>query len=209
LSARARLLLGWALIAYGIAGLALIAGGSVIGLDVATRVERLATSADDTIVAAARSTRAAADAFTNVDASLSESQTSADAAADLARDASVTLSSLGQAMELSIFGAQPLLPLAAEFDTSSGQAAALAETLDRVGSSLADTRPDVNRIAVELDALSDELESLRGAGNSDATTPPLRPFVILLLAWLLVPAAGAIIGGIAVLRWAPVPDRAS
>ena len=46
-----------------------------------------------------------------VDASLAESRTSADAAAALAREASGTLTALATAMSLSIFGAQPLLPL--------------------------------------------------------------------------------------------------
>ena len=199
-------MLAWVLIAYGLAGFVLVAGGSVIGLDVAARVERLATSADGALASASRSTRAAAGAFTNVDQSLAEAQTSADAAAALARDASGTLASLGLAMELSIFGAQPLLPLAAEFDASSSQATALAETLDRVASSLGDTRPDVDRIGAELEELSDELDSLRGGADDDASTPPLRPFVILLLAWLLVPAAGALIGGVAMLRWSTGPE---
>lgn len=197
------------LIAYGLAGFIIVAGGSVIGLDVAARVERLATSADGALASASRSTRAAAGAFTSVDASLAEAQTSADAAAALARDASGTLASLAQAMELSIFGAQPLLPLASEFDTSSTQASALAETLDRVGSSLGDTRPDVDRIGAELDELSGELDTLRGNAGAEASTPPLRPFVILLLAWLLVPAAGAVIGGVAMLRWSTAPESAA
>jgi len=205
LSTRSRRLLGWALIAYGLAGVVLVAGGSIIGLDVAARVERLATSADGALVAASRSTQAAADAFTNVDASLAEAQASVDAAAALARDASGTLASLGQAMELSVFGAQPLLPLAAEFDASSAQASALAETLDSVGSSLGDTRPDVDRVGAELGELSAELASLRGAGGTGESTPPLRPFVILLLIWLLVPAVGALIGGFVMLRWSMEP----
>ena len=119
-----RPLLAWSLILYGILGLGLVLSGAVIGLDVASRIERLATSADGTLAAAVRSTDAAADAFTNVDASLSESEASADAAADLARDASATLASLARAMELSVFGAQPLLPLAGEFDTSANACSA-------------------------------------------------------------------------------------
>ena len=149
-----RRLLAWVLILYGVLGLVLVVGGAAIGLDVAARVERLTATADGTLAAAARSIDVAAEAFTNVDASLSESQESADAAAELARDASGTMASLAQAMELSVFGAQPLLPLAAEFDASAEQATALAETLDGEAGSLSDTRADVASIGTELAGLT-------------------------------------------------------
>ena len=199
-----RRLLAWVLIFYGVLGLAVVMGGAAVGLEVTSRIERLTASADGTLAAAARSTDVAADAFTNVDASLTESQSSADAAAELARDASGTLASLAQAMELSVFGAQPLLPLASEFDASAEQAAALADTLELVAGSLGDTRADVGRIGSELAGLSAELETLRDAsGATGAAPPPLRIFVLLLLAWLLVPAAGGLLVGLALLRPAP------
>ena len=205
-----RRLLAWVLILYGTLGLVLVLGGAAIGLDVTARIERLTVSADGTLAAAARSTDVAADAFTNVDASLTESQASSDAAAELARDASVTMASLARAMELSVFGAQPLLPMAAEFDASAEQASALAETLDLVAGSLGDTRTDVARIGTELAGLSSELSALREAngttGTGTGTAPPLRIFVLLLLAWLLVPAAGGLLMGLALLRPVHTPS---
>jgi hypothetical protein len=196
-----RSVLAWGLILYGVVGLVVILGGAVVGLGLASRIERLAITADDTLAAAVRSTDAAANAFTNVDASLSEAEASANAAASLARDASGTLAALARSMELSVFGAQPLLPLAGEFDASADQAAALGETLDRVGGSLGDTRTDVSRIGTELESLGAELAALRGAsGNDAASAPPLTAFVLLLLAWLLVPAVGGLLGGLALLR---------
>ena len=195
-----RPLLGWALIVYGILGLALVVIGALIGLELASRIERLAATADGTLAAAVRSTDAAADAFTNIDASLSESEASAAAAAALARDASGTLASLSAAMELSVFGAQPLLPLAGEFAASAEQASALGETLDRVGDSLGETRTDVASIGTELDGLSAELDALREANGTGGSAPPLRLFVVLLLAWLLIPALGGLLGGLALLR---------
>lgn len=200
-----RRLLGWSLVLYGLLGLAIVLGGAVVGLDVAARVERLASAAGGTLDAAARSTEAAADAFANVDASLADSQLSAEEAADLALEASGTLDSLSRAMELSLFGAQPLLPLAGEFAASADQAAALAETLDRVAASLDETRADVSGIGVELDQLATQLAVLQESSGSGGTAPPVRPFVILLLAWLLVPAVGGVIGGLAVLRSARTP----
>ena len=203
-----RRLLGWSLVLYGLLGLAIVLGGAVVGLDVAARVERLASAAGGTLDAAARSTEAAADAFTNVDASLADSQESAAGAADLALEASGTLDSLSRAMELSVFGAQPLLPLASEFAASADQAASLAETLDRVAASLDETRGDVSGIGLELDRLATQLAVLQESSGTGGTAPPVRPFVILLLAWLLVPAVGGVIGGLAVLRLARAPAAA-
>jgi hypothetical protein len=200
-----RRLLGWALVLYGVAGLLLVIGGAGIGLEVAGRVERLAAAADGTLTAASSSTRAAAEAFGNVDASLAESQASAEGGADLARDASDTLASLAGTMELRILGTQPLLPLAGDFATSAEQASALADTLDRVGASLEGTREDVGGIGDELLELGVQLDGLRaetGAGAGDA--PPVRILVLLLLAWLLVPALGGLVAGLALIG---VPRR--
>lgn len=195
--------LGWGLIAYGVIGIALIAGGASTGLALASTVERLAVTADGTLQAAVRSTEAAADAFVNVDGSLSEAESSATSAADLATEASGTLQSLASAMEISVFGAQPLLPLAGEFDASAQQASALGDELDGVAGSLGDTRVDVARIGTELDGLSRELAALREASGNGVAAPPIRIFVTLLLLWLLVPALGGLVAGVVLLRMAP------
>jgi hypothetical protein len=197
--------LAWGLILYGVAGILLVVAGAAVGLDTAARIERLATDADGTLAAAASSTQAAAEAFVSVDASLDEGETSADAAAGLSRDAAGTLRSLALAMELSVFGAQPLLPLSAEFETSASQADDLAETLDRVASSLGDTRTDAVRIGTELETLAERIEALRGSsGASDGDPPPLRLVIGLLLAWLAMPALAALVTGLALLRRQPV-----
>lgn len=190
--------LAWALIVYGVLGLALAITGAAVGLDMAGRVERLAGDADGTLAAAARATRAAADSFDNVDASLTNAEDSAVAAAALARDASGTLRSLAVAMDLTIFGSRPLLPLAEEFTTSADQASTLAETLDAVGGSLGDTRTDTAVVGTQLGLLADRLEAVGGPGAGDA--PPVRLFVGILLVWLLLPALGSLVVGLALLR---------
>jgi len=196
---------GWLLVAYALMGFTLVVLGGLVGLDAAERFERLSTDADAAIASAAAATDAAAESFTNIDASLDESRASADAAAALARDASGTLGSLATAMSLSVFGAQPLLPLAAEFTTSAEQASALADTLDRVGASLGDTRTDVARIGPQLEQLSLQLERLGAGSEPGAATPPLRIFVLVLLAWLLMQAVGSLMGGLALIRRRPEP----
>jgi len=187
---------GRLLIAYGVVGFALVVVGAFIGLDLAGRVEGLSGTATATLTAAARATDAAADAFVDVDASLDEARASSDAAATLAREASGTLRSLASAMDLSILGAQPLSPLADDFEASAGQAAELADTLDRVGASLGDTRADVARIGPELTALSGELTTLGDQPEAASAAAPLRLFVILLLVWLVMQAAGSLLAGL-------------
>jgi len=192
--------LGWALLAYGITGLALVVVGAIGGLEMAGRVEDLAVQADTTLAAAERATQATADSFSGVDDSLAEGEASTDAAAVLARDASLTLDSLANAMSLSILGTRPLEPLAADFATSANQASALADTLEGVGDSLADTREDMTLIGSELDQLANELGALRDASSTDGAAPPIRLFVMMVLAWLALQAVGALIGGMALLR---------
>jgi hypothetical protein len=197
----ARRALGWALIAYGIAGLALVVAGAVGGLELADRVENLALRADSTLAAAQRATEATADSFTGVDESLGEGEASADAAAVLAREASATLRSLSLAMAITILGTQPLQPLAADFADSADQAAALADTLDGMGASLSDTRADMIAIGARLDQLAVELDALRDASSTQGTAaPPVRLFVTIVLLWLGLQALGAMIGGLAMLR---------
>jgi len=198
-----RSLAGRLLIAYALMGFALVILGALIGLDLAGRVERLSTNADATLAAASRATDAAAGSFENVGRSLSEAQTSTQAAATLAQEASATLDALALAMRISVLGAQPLLPLADEFTTSADQAEALAGTLEGVGSALGDTRTDVARIGPELQGLSDQLDDLRGESAGPGTSPPLRLFVVLLLAWLLTQAVGSLVAGMALVRERP------
>lgn len=196
----ARRALGWALLAYGIAGAALVVVGAIGGLEMAGRVESLAVQADTTLAAAERATQATADSFIGVDASLSEGEASTVAASVLARDASATLGSLANAMSLSILGTRPLQPLAADFAASADQAMALADTLGGVGQSLADTRADMVQIGTDLDQLATELGALRQASSTDGAAPPIRLFVMMVLVWLALQALGAVIGGIALLR---------
>ena len=182
---------GWLLILYAVLGFALVIVGAWIGLEAANRIERLANDADTTLSAASRATEAAAESFSNVNASLSEAEASSDAAAALARDASGTLDALAVAMEISVLGAQ--------FRDSADQAEALAGTLDRVGASLGDTRTDVALIGPELLALSEQLDGLGGEADG-GTAPPLRLFVTLVLAWLLMPAIASLVAGLVLLN---------
>jgi hypothetical protein len=190
--------LGWGLIAYGVAGLVLSILGFTFGLDAAGQLERLASASDATLEAAARSTAAAADSFDSIDTSLVNAESSVAQAATLSADAGATLDSLSAAMDLTIFGAQPLASLADEFGAAAEQAQELATTLQTTVSSVADVRNDADAIGVELDALAGELEALRGSVPAEPV--PVRGLVALLVAYLTLPAIAALIAGSLLLR---------
>jgi hypothetical protein len=190
--------LAWGLVAYGLVGLALSIVGFTFGLDAAGQLERLTAATDTTLEAAARSTAAAADSFDSIDASLVNAEGSIAQAATLSADAGATLDALSAAMNLSIFGTQPLQPLADEFADAADQAGELATTLGVSSGSVSDVRTDAEAIGVELDALADELETLRDAVPDNPV--PVRGLVALLLAYLTLPAVAALVAGSLLLR---------
>ena len=190
--------LAWGLIAYGVAGLILSIVGVTFGLDAAGQLERLAGATDQTLEAAARSTSAAAQSFDSIDASLVSAETSVAQAATLAADAGATLDALSAAMNLSVFGAQPLRPLADEFADAADQAGELATTLTTTAGSVSDVQADATAIGVELEGLAEELEALRGTVPQDPV--PIRGLVALLIAYLTLPAVAALIAGSLMLR---------
>jgi hypothetical protein len=190
--------LGWGLVAYGVIGLALSVIGFTFGLDAAGQLERLAAATDTTLDAAARSTAAAADSFDSIDVSLVNAEGSIDQAATLSADAGATLDALSAAMNLSIFGAQPLQPLADDFADAADQADELASTLIATAGSVSEVRVDATAIGAELDGLADELVALRG--SVPANPVPIRGLVALLLAYLTLPAVAALASGLLILR---------
>jgi chromosome segregation ATPase len=189
--------LAWGLVAYGFVGLALSIIGFTFGLDAAGRLERLATASDATLEAAARSTAAAADSFASIDASLVSAESSVQQAATLSADAGETMAALSVAMNLSIFGAQPLQPLADEFDEAAQQAEELSATLSTTAGSVSQVRTDAASIGAELEGLAAELEALRA--SLPANPVPIRGLVALLIAYLTLPAVAALVAGVLLL----------
>jgi len=109
-------------------------------------------------------------------------------------------------MNLSVFGAQPLRPLADEFADAADQAAALATTLTTTAGSVTDVRTDATAIGTELEGLADELHALRGSVPPDPV--PIRGLVALLIAYLTLPAVAALVAGLLTLRAQRAADEA-
>lgn len=217
ISPRGRRLLASGLIAYGLGGLLLIAasgllvGGAITTLaDVSERV----TQQRDALVATLRATSLtvdhAATGIGGVSDSLTAARASADQATGLARSLGSTFRDLSAAMQLQIFGTQPLAGLASGFDNAASQSEALATNLGGVSTALGTNATDLQTSHQDLVALGDRLDVLVASlGTSDLGGVSLSagvPAVVIeaafagLLIWLAIPAAAALAVGVGLLR---------
>jgi hypothetical protein len=172
-------------------------------MDATGRLERFAASADATLAAAGTTVSAAAEALASLDTGLGRAESSSDEAALLARNAAVSLDALASAMQISIFGTQPLVTLSDDFAANADQAAGLADELDEMGDALGSSRSDVGDLAVALDEVEAQIAALRGPLGAAAPSGPAANLVLVaLVSWLAVLALGAIGVGIALLRGA-------
>ena len=195
-------ILAWLLAAYAVLGAALMVAALLVGGPLVSRLDRITTSALDTMAAATEATRVAADAFDGFDVSITEARASTDDAAGLSRETAVTLDALSAAMGISILGAQPLLPLADQFERSAGQMRQLGDNLEAIGEALDGNREDVARVGTQMRTLANRLETLErritderlGAGI------PLSWLFYGFLAWQVLPILAAAVGATWIIR---------
>jgi len=207
--------LGLALVAYGIAGIVLIVAAGIL---VGAAIEQLASVSSqvggqrDALVATLRATSVALDnastGMGDVGTSLSAAQESSDRAAGLARSLRDTLAGLARAMDVSIFGTQPLAGLATGFDQAARQSDELATSLDEVGGALERNSGGLDTTERDLVALRDRVdrlvESLEANPVDVAPAPLLAQLALLgLLLWLGVPAVASVIIGLRLMRPGP------
>lgn len=202
LSPRQTRVVGLLLIAYGLVGMAVIVGALAIGSPAISRIDDLMTSAVSTTSSAARAATAAADAMGGFGQSMEQARRSVTDAAGVSRDAAATSSDLADAMSVSIFGAQPLIGLAADFNETSVQLRGLALNLDDVGVALAASGDDLSRVERTLRSLATDLTVLREriGARSDDPTLALNLFLYAFLAWQALPALASLAIGSVLLR---------
>jgi hypothetical protein len=218
LTARRRRYLGLGLLAYGLAGVLLLAvAGAVIGGAIQQLSVAGATVGEqrDALLGTLRATsltmRNASSGVGNVGESLTAAHTSADHAAGLARSMGNTLRGLSAAMNVQIFGTQPLAGLTSGFDNAAGQSEELAGDLDAVATALAQNTTDLETSRKDLAALSDRVDLLVAAVETTPFGVAQEPFIaelvfVALLIWLAVPALASIAVGVALLRNASAYD---
>ena len=180
------------LVGYGTVGLVLVVAAIVGGWSGIARID----AAVGSVAEASETLDAVADSFAGFDASLEGAGKSAQDAAAASRSASSTATRLADAMGLSIFGAQPLLPLANDFRRQAADLRAVADDLDGLGSSLAKDQDEVKRIHDHVTVLS---ARIRGFGNP-AGGAGIAALLIALLLWLGAQAVAALAVGIVLLR---------
>jgi hypothetical protein len=195
--------LGVALMLYGVLGLLLAGAGTAVGVGTAARVTHLVENVDGSLAAAASTVQSTAHSLDGFETSLSEADAAARSAAGIARDASVTMANLSAAMSLTVFGAQPLLPLARDFQRSSEQLVTLSRDLDRVGLALGANIEDLASIRDDLRDLGRRLDAASAGGGARVTRDgafPLQALFVGAMAWIALQALGALVAGVLVLR---------
>lgn len=191
--------LGLALVAWGVLGLVLI------GLIVVTVEPALATAdalgqrETVTDVQAALDTTVAS--LGGVGASVVEGRRAAEDAGIAVREIAATTDQLAQAMSLSLFGAQPFLPIAQGFERQTASLEQLALDLDALSTALRRNESDVAALRASAVVLRDRVDRIVPASAVPAAD--LRPLLYALLGWLALPALGAIGAGTWLLRSAP------
>lgn len=182
-----------ALIAYGVAGIAVLGILTMAIVPMTSTIDTIAHSSAD-VTGALASTR---DAFDGFGSSLTEAQRSAERAATAARSSSRAATDLANGMSLSIFGAQPLLSLATGFRQQGSDLAALADELDQLAASLARNGDDVRELRGDVDSLHARATAL---GTTTSGPSWLVPALLLLIVWMAVPPIAALVGGAVLLR---------
>ena len=187
--------IGLGLVAYGAAGLLLVAAALVGGWSGISRIDAALGAASQ----AATTIEAVADAFAGFDASLEAAARSAEHAAGASRDAAATATRLADAMGLNIFGAQPLLPLSNDFRRQSADLNGVADDLEQLGRTLAADRVEVDRIHDHVSLLGERVGAFSGAPGGGA----VAALLVALLLWIGAQAAAALFTGVLLLRRRP------
>jgi len=191
--------IGGALFAYGAIGLMLaIALASAIGPALAG-IDALARSSID----ARQALSSTHDAFSGFAVSLVDARGAADRAAASARSSATTARRLGDAMSLSIFGAQPLLALATDFRRQGQDLEDLATGVDQLSAALGKNELDVRVLRDDVAVLRDRIAALEGMSVLRATS--VGVVFVLVLAWFAAQALAFLVGG--TLLWRAASKR--
>jgi hypothetical protein len=209
-----RLALG--LVAYGGVGIALavasivVLGGPVSSLEslVARRADavRWLDLAETGLADAQQASDGAAD-------SLVAAEASTRSAAGLFRELSMAMAGLREASSISILGTQPLGGLTDDFDRVAGQSGTLADEMGVLSTALAAETVTLDRLADDTSRIRSEVAELRDLVVAGSQSPlpagGLVALLVLLVAWLALPAAASLAIGIALLRRLSRPERRS
>lgn len=201
---------GWTLLLYGTLGIVLLVAALAIGTGPLTTADGLLSSLDGTLEAASDTAHSSSTALDSVDAGIEAARAGTTDAGTLVGDASATSDRLADAMSLTILGTQPLAALAGDFRSIADQLSQLGESLRGVGTALETSTADLGAVHDDVERLAAEVDGIRGsAAGVGASGASLRLAYVALLAWLALPALGALAVGLALLRLARSTGRAA
>jgi hypothetical protein len=216
---RWRRVAGSLLVAYGIAGLLLVAGGGILVASSVARLDGLAATLETQREVLVRSLDATGTFLRDARSGTGNVQTSLVATTDSARQTATLTRGLASAMEqlaaasgISILGSQPFAGLGDTFAGVARQASEMGASLDATAASLAVNGSDLQQVREDLGAVQTEIDELRrqvagaaiDASGLEAATRALdasRIVLFGLLVWLAVQAVIAIAIGLALARW--------
>jgi hypothetical protein len=206
------------LVAYGVIGIGLAVASLLALAGPIAALDALAGRRADAVRWLDLAAAGLADAERSGDAAveaLRAAESSARSAAGLFRELSATMAGLRDASAISILGAQPLGGLTDDLDRVAGRSATLADEMGGLTGSLAAGHVSLDRLAQDAGRLQAELAGLRSVVlSSDGAGWPARPggqvgLVVLLVAWLVLPAVASLVVGIDRLRRLSRPPRSS
>ncbi len=210
-----RRLLGVGLTAYGLLGLAaallVVIATLTIGPELDEAAQRIDAQRDrivTTLESSASALERTADLADETAGALASSGEIASEAANVSRRLADTLSRLGTTFgSLQVLGNQPFAPLAADASQLAAQLRGIATDLDALGIRLGSVSrgipalaDDLATTAQQLVALARDLEQLAVADSTATVLRWLAIGLVLLVAWLVIPALFALGVGVNLLR---------
>jgi hypothetical protein len=210
-----RRLLGVGLTAYGLLGLGaallVVVATLAIGPELDAAAQRIDSQRDEivtTLESSASALERTADLADETAGALASSGEIASEAANVSRRLANTLSRLATTFgSFQVLGNQPFAPLASDATQLAAQLRGIATDLDALGIRLGSISRGIPALADDLDttaqqlvALADDLEQLAVTDSAPTVLRWLAIGIVLLVAWLVVPALIALGVGINLLR---------
>lgn len=205
---------GIAFALYGVLGVAIAGFMLIVGSATFNELERLRAEFDrdraklvQSLRTVGRTVGAAGESTGSFEGSLVSGQDSVNTASRLAFDTSHTFRLMAQQMQLQIFGIQPLVTLAPQFEQGADQLLQLAITLGDTRDTMSTNRSEIWRVSGELAQLRAEVAQVADAFDRSTQTlvapGQLLPFQVAFYGMsglVLIQSLFSLIAGFALLR---------
>ena len=197
-------LLGLALIANGLLGLAVV-GIALLSLGpLLTRASLAADSAGDSLAAAAQALDQTSTSFDGFSKSLDNAKASSAHASQLLNDAASTSSQLADGMAISVFGAQPFLSVSQSFRKNTDELRGVSADLSTLSEAIGHNATDVVAVRDSVRMLRDRVQRLAtdaaASPGGARVGPELSVLAYGLTLWLGILALLSLLGGLLLLR---------